>query len=135
MASDGVIDLSQNARDEGDEDIGSQGKYLEIDMVPGLRSNAQLLYSRSEKMLYMKQHEYPDYTSYRCREKDCPSRVWLKPNNLCVKADKFKDHNHADNAELYKRLALRKQILDAATNKTNPASASIDSAVRHVNAT
>lgn len=124
-----AVDLSQNTRDGGSGSSSvSSGRFIEFEIIDGARAGTKILYSSSEKMMYTKQHELKKYIVYRCKEKNCSSRLWLKPSGVCVKADKFVNHNHADMFADYNKLCVRKQITEAATN----ASSNIQQAYRKV---
>lgn len=120
---DDVIDLSQAVRGDA-----APGKYLEFEFIEGLRAGTQLLYSRSERMIYYKQHVQKNYTRYACKNKGCKSKINLQANQLCVKPAKFVDHNHTNMADEYEKLMIRQDFKNLATNPNNPSSSSIQMA-------
>lgn len=123
--ADEVIDLSQATR------AATVSRYLDIEMIEGLRAGSKLLYCLNDRMLYTKQHVGKKNTLYSCRVKGCKARVCLMPNGLCQKPDKFIDHSHYDMREEYEELLIRKDFRELATDPRNP-DATIQSAYHNV---
>lgn len=119
MSSDEPIDFSQRVTAiaenyAGEADIDTN--VIEYEFVVGFHKNHQLLYSKLEQQFYTKQHALKNYTLYRCREKTCKSKIHLKGDETCVKANNFVPHNHSGQADNYKTLKFRNDLVDAVTD-------------------
>lgn len=102
----------------GDEACTNTQIEVPFEFVTGKRSDSVLLYTRVEKQLYRKCSKYESkYYSYRCRIKDCKSRVYYEfATEKCVmKTKKFIPHNHGDQQDDYNNLKLLKEMKNECT--------------------
>lgn len=111
---------NEKSGDEGDVQVAVMddeacNTQIEIpfEFVTGKRSDSVLLYTRIDKQLYRKCSKYESkYYSYRCRIKDCKSRVYYEfATEKCFKKPKkFIPHSHGDQEDDYKNLKLSNEI-------------------------
>lgn len=93
---------------------------INFELMDGTRTGSTFLYSTDEQMFYIKQHVLKEYTVYRCKEKSCASKIWMKPDSTCVKAATWVNHNHFDMSAMYESLLFRNKMKEASLRATIP---------------
>lgn len=92
---------------------GETHTQIPFEFITGQRSDSILLYTINDKQLYRKCSMYKSkYYSYRCRVKNCKSRVYyeFESEKCFMRPKSFILHNHGDQEDQFKNLRVATQI-------------------------
>lgn len=105
--------------EEIDEEIsGDTHTQIPFEFITGKRSDSILLYTINDKQLYRKCSIYKSkYYSYRCRVKNCKSRVYYEfdTKKCFMRPKSFISHNHGDQEDEVKNLKVATEIKNECT--------------------
>lgn len=107
-------DLENSLTQSEDEEISTNLNYR---MIPGLRTNSELLWAYEQQQLYYKNaySTKTQITSYTCRIKGCNARVFVKPDGSAFQ-DPLNTHliSHGSQYQEYKLMYCDNEMKERA---------------------
>lgn len=116
--TDSSITENNEENRASDNDVTADLKNVTYTLMPGKRTNSEILYSKEEQQFYVKKKKLANgVISLVCRTKGCKNHCYLDlKKGICSLPVPYVPHTHATKEEEFKSLCVLNQIKSDCTN-------------------
>lgn len=117
-ADSSISENNDENRGSGQNEVIVDLKEVTYTLMPGKRTNSEILYSKEEQQFYVKKKKLANgVISLVCRADGCNNHCYLDlQRNICSLPVPYVPHNHATKEEQFKRLCVLNKIKSDCSN-------------------